>query len=218
MAGCALSVWVRSSCCAARSLSLNTGMGKVTAWLFKPADRAASHASMAASNSRASSLPMPTYWLPCPGNRKAKPPAGAPTPKWMPSGRVHAVSGLAEMASAAAFSFSASSSDVAAMMASRAGALASKRAAVSRARKPSAVGCWAAKIPWARAASATSAPDLPDTNTMWCERESRRGAFWSPVYSSTARWKLDPPKPNELTPARRGWSSLRTQGRVSVFR
>jgi hypothetical protein len=31
-------------------------------------------------------------------------------------------------------------------------------------------------------------------------------------------WKLLPPKPNELTDARRGWSLPRTHGRASVFR
>ena len=44
-----------------------------------------------------------------------------------------------------------------------------------------------------------------------------RGALFT-VASSTARWKLEPPKPKLLTPARRGWSLPRTQGRASVFR
>ena len=40
----------------------------------------------------------------------------------------------------------------------------------------------------------------------------------SPPYSSSAMWKLEPPKPNELTPARRGCASVRTQGRARVLR
>ena len=37
-----------------------------------------------------------------------------------------------------------------------------------------------------------------------------------PTYSSTATWKLLPPKPKLLTPARRGWSPPRIHGRASV--
>ena len=46
----------------------------------------------------------------------------------------------------------------------------------------------------------------------------RAGRVPGPLYSSIVTWKLEPPKPKELTEARRGWSPPRIHGRGRVGR
>jgi hypothetical protein len=53
-----------------------------------------------------------------------------------------------------------------------------------------------------------------ETSNNWCEREAAAGSGLGA--SSTITCTLVPPMPNELTPARRGWSP-RGHGRSSVF-
>ena len=84
---------------------------------------------------------------------------------------------------------------------------------------PSAVACSATCSTTARSSAASAAGvAAPNTKSSVSTARRRSAGAASPVYSSSAMWKLLPPKPNELTPARRGWASPRTQGRARVPR
>ena len=48
-------------------------------------------------------------------------------------------------------------------------------------------------------------------------RSARSGRRAGPTYSSQVMWKFEPPKPNELTLARRGCALPWIHGRASVF-
>ena len=82
MAGWAHSVAVSRFVCAARSSSVNTGRGNTTSPTVassKRAPAASSQTDRAASSLIATSPPMPTYWLPCPGKTNATGPTASPT-------------------------------------------------------------------------------------------------------------------------------------------
>ncbi len=71
---------------------------------------------------------------------------------------------------------------------------------------------------WVAAFASASGVGAPSTKSSVGDTRRRKALVPSPTYSSTAMWKFDPPKPKELMPARRGWSSGRTQGRARVLR
>ncbi len=216
MAGWAHSVAVSRRAWAARVSSSKAPGGKTTSWSGRVA-AVRSHGARAASKRIARSAPMPTYWLPWPGKMKAISPGRGPTPKWAPSGVANGASGARSIRSASRLSASPRPASSVATSARRAGAVASKswcELCASQARTPSVVA--AAAI--ARAARATSAPLSPlSTMSSWVLVRSRGARPEGRVYSSRATWKFEPPKPKALTPARRGWSSPRIQGRADVL-
>ncbi len=82
-AGCAHPVAVSRSCRSWSSSSENEGGGKTRSRSSGPKSRSAasSQASRPEERCTARSAPMPTYWLPCPGNRNpTRPGLTAPTP------------------------------------------------------------------------------------------------------------------------------------------
>ncbi len=120
------------------------------------------------------------------------------------------------MRSAAALSFSMSSASVAATTSRRAGAFAEKARVVSKPRRLREASV-SASLASSRALRAISvgSPLRASSSTSTVRRRSRST---SGPASSTVRWKLEPPKPKELTPARRRWSLPRIQGLARVLR
>ena len=117
--------------------------------------------------------------------------------------------------SAPLVSFSARSVAVA-MIARRAFSLPVYAVCVERARKAKSPGS-AASFTSERACAATSAAVAPvRTTSSLSSARTRYAAFAGPSYSSSAMWKFEPPKPNELTDARRGWFAGRAHGRARV--
>ena len=170
--------------------------------------------SSAAGKRQTKSRCMPGYWAPCPGNNTASF-SGAPEAKKIPSGVVQVPEAFwesrferAESIMLAASCLPRSSTKV-----SRAAseALKAARERMAFTRSPSQ------SRPFQEVNSRlrVSAP-APDKAAI-CTSPSQSGCCFSEVYSSSTAWKLAPPKPSALTPARRGWSFL-IHGRSSVFR
>ena len=157
---------------------------------------------------------MPGYWAPCPGNSTASF-SGAAEEKKMPSGVVQVL--LAFCASrferAEAMSFSASCFSRSSTKVRRAASadLKEARERIAFTRIPSQ------SRPFhevnSRLRVSISAPE----SAAICTSPSQSGCSFSELYSSSTAWKLAPPKPSALTPARRGWSFF-IHGRSSVFR
>ena len=142
---------------------------------------------------------MPRCWLPCPGKRKATSPAASPVAKHTPPG---AVNGSPRCTMGRAISsLPARSSSSLATIVSRAAASGRKRRCESHASQRSMPGCFASGS--SASISASSAFGSPLSVTSSGPAEASRGGR-GPAYSSMATWKLLPPKPNELTDARRG--------------
>ena len=221
MAGWAHSVRRRSSSWRFSASAWNTGRGNTVACRLDPPmgrSAARSHAPRATSRWMATSPPMPTYCDPWPGNRNATLPGCSPAWYELPVGRWNGSVGAFAIRSASCSSFWRSSRSSEATTDRRAGSAGSALAWVEVAanfRNPGSVE----RSARARALPASSAGVAADNTTSSAGNVRSRGA-WSagPVYSSSDRWKLLPPNPNELTLARRGWSEPRIQGRDFVFR
>ncbi len=238
IAGCAHSVRVslareRSAWSAAKP-----GRGNTTSCSgsFGTSEAAWSHTSRAQPRDVARPRPMPTYWLPCPGNTKHTPPSTASSETKTPRGLVCNPGRSASLA--ASSSLPTSSLALSATIAARAPPRASAGRWLPRAVRwlRSATCCStedsfscsvsraAASIARTSVASAVQAPAsaalLSAASTTSSVLAVRRSAArLGPTYSSSATWKLEPPNPKALTPARRGCTLVsRIQGRVSVAR
>ena len=158
---------------------------------------------------------MPGYWAPWPGKRTASWPGAGPVAKKVPSGVLQLGWPCSFFSMARAFLICpAGSVPLANTNAIRQGAWTSKLRRLSWAARrscfqlPSAGNCLRA---------VSSAEGSAALKAASCTSSFQSICCFSLWYSSSTQWKLLPPKPRALIPARRGWTALAIHGRVSVL-
>ncbi len=172
---------------------------------------------------------MSAYWLPCPGNRNAgAPSSGAPAPWWIPLPSSTGERLPGRRCFAASSSLSAASGSDAAANASREGcAVPRPRPRANSASEPLSARAAAASSraapgrssPRAAPSTTTSHPDAVGTGSPRSANCPASAAWYAGSNPSSVRCAFVPPKPNELTEARRGSPSAfsgQSAGRSSM--